>query len=128
MSHIRMYKAITLIVSSLLAGCAFLTGSMDITATDDRIMIEMEHVTGTTRQCFQLNSDRDIRISFIDLSGNTKIQLIDPEKNVIYEGNGSKVTDFTCHSTTTGEYELIVEAGTADGTILLSFPHKAVSD
>ena len=121
MSHIRMYKAIALIVFSLLAGCTFLTGSMDITATNDRIMVEMDHATGTVRQCFQLNSDQDIRISFIDLSGNTKIQLIDPEENVIYEGNETAIHDFTCQSTTTGEYELIVEAGGTNGTILLIF-------
>ena len=75
MSHIRMYKAIALIVSSLLAGCTFLTGSMDITATNDRIMVEMDHATGTARQCFQLNSDQDIRISFIDLRRFSSLTL-----------------------------------------------------
>lgn len=121
MSHIRMYKAIILFVSSLMAGCTFLTGSMDITTTPDRIMVEMNHATGTARQCFQLNSDQDIRISFIDLNGNTQIQLIDPKDHVIYEGNGTAVHDFTCQSTTSGEYELIVEASGSDGTILLAF-------
>ena len=121
MSHIRMYKAIILFVSSLMAGCTFLTGSMDITTTPDRIMVEMNHATGTARQCFRLNSDQDIRISFTDLRGNTKIQLIVPEENVIYEGNETAIHDFTCQSTTTGEYGLIVEAGGTNGTILLIF-------
>lgn len=121
MSHIRMYKAIILIITLLFAGCTFLTGSMDITTGEDRMMIEMSHATGTARQYFKLNSDQDIRMSFIHLTGSTQISLFDPDDQLIYEGNGSAVNDFTVKTSKEGEYELIVEAVGTDGTILLIF-------
>ena len=121
MSHIRMYKAIILIITLLFAGCTFLTGSMDITTGEDRMMIEMSHATGTARQYFKMNSDQDIRMSFIHLTGSTQISLFDPDDQLIYEGNGSTVNDFTVKTSKEGEYELIVEAVGTDGTILLIF-------
>ena len=121
MSHIRMYKAIILIITLLFAGCTFLTGSMDITTGEDRMMIEMSHATGTARQYFKMNSDQDIRMSFIHLTGSTQISLFDPDDQLIYEGNGSAVNDFTVKTSKEGEYELIVEAVGTDGTILLIF-------
>lgn len=116
-----MYKAIILIITLLFAGCTFLTGSMDITTGEDRMMIEMSHATGTARQYFKLNSDQDIRMSFIHLTGSTQISLFDPDDQLIYEGNGSAVNDFTVKTSKEGEYELIVEAVGTDGTILLIF-------
>lgn len=87
---------------------------------DSTYILDATYINGKNTHTLKLTEDSHIKVEFKTTKGTMKLTIIDPNKNVIFEGNGIDVNTFTIQIKESGNYDIIIKASHASGKIKIT--------
>lgn len=127
-SRERRYMKQKLLTTTLLIFCTlglavFLT-ACDRNCFDGRraaeagsYRLDIDRMTGTDRFTMELSAGDTLAVQFETVKGSIYMEIREPDKTVLYSGNGKGVSEFTVSISRSGTYSIHVEAHHAEGTV-----------
>lgn len=89
----------------------------NIKITIDSFYLDAEHMNGYEKYSVTLNKDKPVEIEIKLEQGSLDLVLTAPDGTVVYEGNGTAVSDFSINISLSGIYTIEVGAHDAKGVI-----------
>lgn len=109
--------AVIVILLLLLSSCATKDYESSTTAEDDALILSFSNLNETEERTLTLPSKQKINTTIDVFDGSVTIYIKDPEGNIIYQGNGTAVTEFVITVGLAGEYEFLVTGEKASGVL-----------
>ena len=85
--------------------------------TPDSYTLDIRQMNGTDSHTLQLHSEDILQIDFSVEKGSIKLDILAPDGNPLYSGNGKDCNSFELNISEDGIYTISVEAKNAKGNI-----------
>lgn len=86
-------------------------------AAPDRYELDIERMSGTDTHTLDLQEGDALQVTIAAVAGRLRLDITDPDGDVLYSGNGTEADHFTVNISRSGRYPVSVNARHAQGTI-----------
>lgn len=131
----RRKKTLALIALLLLAAAAAIavigrqsefTGSQ--IKNSDAYLLDIQRMSGTDSHTLTLKKGDTLAVTFETTGGRLTMEIAAPDGEILYQGNGSEISEFTLAVPEDGTYTISVRAERAKGTIHVRLANRAQAD
>lgn len=131
----RKKKTLVLIALLLLAAAAAIavigrqsefTGSR--VKNPDAYLLDIQRMNGTDSHILTLKKGDTLAVTFETTGGRLTMEITAPDGEILYQGNGSEISEFTVAVPEDGTYTISVRAERAKGTIHVRLANRAQAD
>lgn len=131
----RKKKTLALIALLLLAAAAAIavigrqsefTGSR--IKNSDAYLLDIQRMSGTDSHTLTLKKGDTLAVTFETTGGRLTMEIAAPDGEILYQGNGSEISEFTLAVPEDGTYTISVRAERAKGTIHVRLANRAQAD
>lgn len=131
----RKKKTLALMALLLLAAAAAIavigrqsefTGSR--VKNSDAYLLDIQRMSGTDSHTLTLKKGDTLAVTFETTGGRLTMEIAAPDGEILYQGNGSEISEFTLAVPEDGTYTISVRAEQAKGTIHVRLANRAQAD
>lgn len=131
----RRKKTLALIALLLLAAAAAIavigrqsefTGSR--VKNSDAYLLDIQRMSGTDSHILTLKKGDTLAVTFETTGGRLTMEIAAPDGEILYQGKGSEISEFTLAVPEDGTYTISVRAERAKGTIHVRLANRAQAD
>lgn len=131
----RRKKTLALIALLLLAAAAAIavigrqsefTGSR--IKNSDAYLLDIQRMSGTDSHILTLKKGDTLAVTFETTGGRLTMEIAAPDGEILYQGKGSEISEFTLAVPEDGTYTISVRAERAKGTIHVRLANRAQAD
>lgn len=83
----------------------------------DAYMLDIEKMNCTESHSLELEKGDVLQVHFETVKGSLKMQISDPDGEILYSGDGKADTDFSVTVQKSGTHQIVVKGRRAKGTI-----------
>lgn len=131
----RKKKTLALMALLLLAAAAAIavigrqsefTGSR--IKNSDAYLLDIQRMSGTDSHTLTLKKGDTLAVTFETTGGRLTMEIAAPDGEILYQGNGSEISEFTLAVPEDGTYAISVRAERAKGTIHVRLANRTRAD
>lgn len=79
--------------------------------------LDVDNMTGIDSLTMEMKAGDTLEVYFEALKGSMYMEIREPDKTILYAGNGKVVTEFSINISESGTYSIYLEAHRAKGTV-----------
>lgn len=94
----------------------------------DAYLLDIQRMSGTDSHTLTLKKGDTLAVTFETTGGRLTMEIAAPDGEILYQGNGSEISEFTLAVPEDGTYTISVRAERAKGTIHVRLANRAQAD